>query len=226
MAAIQFPQLTGRVVDNADMLNAKEERHITDLLAAHEKATTNQVVVVTLPDLGGNDIENYGYQLGNHWGIGQKGVDNGVLLIVAKKERKLRIEVGLGLEDTLTDAICANIINAIIVPKFKRGKFDDGIDDGVTAIIDALGGQYRMKQVHPKVSPTEESIIMFILMSLLGLVYRFAPSSSPYSLRPKQPGRYYHWHDSWYGGGHGGGFGGGFSGGGGGFGGGGASGGW
>ncbi len=139
-----FPELTGRIVDNANMLDHTREQRIKNLLTEHENATTNQVVVVTLLGLGGYDIETYGYQLGRAWEIGQEGKDNGVLLIVAKKERKVRIEVGYGLEGTLTDAISAHIINRIIVPKFKQGKFGKGIEKGTAAIIQALSGQYSM----------------------------------------------------------------------------------
>src|SRR5699024_5869787 len=88
--APDFPELTGRVVDQADMLPAEDESALSRMLAAHEEATTNQVVVVTLPDLQGYSIEDFGYQLGRHWGIGQEGKDNGALLIVAESERAIR----------------------------------------------------------------------------------------------------------------------------------------
>src|SRR5690554_1153517 len=110
-SAISFPELTGRVVDNADMIDAATEQQLTQMLAAHEQNSTNQVVVVTVNDLQGTTIEDFGYQLGRTWGIGQKNADNGALLLVAKDERKVRIEVGYGLEGVLTDAISANIID-------------------------------------------------------------------------------------------------------------------
>ncbi len=94
----QFPELTGRVVDNAGLLDPTEEQALADKLATEEQQSSNQVVVVTVPDLQGYPIEEYGYQLGREWGIGQEGKDNGVLLIVAPNERRLRIEVGYGLE--------------------------------------------------------------------------------------------------------------------------------
>ena len=108
-AAPQFPVLTGRVVDQANMLTSAAEAQIAELSQAHEAATSNQVVVAVLPDLQGYSIEQFGYQLGRHWGIGQQDKNNGVLLLVAKAERKVRIEVGYGLEGVLTDAIAANI---------------------------------------------------------------------------------------------------------------------
>lgn len=222
-----FPELTGRVVDNAGMLDTSRERRISQLLEAHENATTNQVVVVTLPDLGGYSIETYGYQLGRDWGVGQKGKDNGVLLIVAKKERKVRIEVGYGLEGTLTDAIASNIVHTVILPLFKQGNFDEGIERGAKTTIQALGGQYTMNPERGKgaTSDTDHFPLPFILFLLVGGVIVIF---SIYQSERLSRGGY---SSSWGGGFSGGwgstsGGGGGFSGGGGSFGGGGASGGW
>jgi uncharacterized protein len=105
-----LPALTGRVVDNAQLLPAGEEARLTARLAALEKSTSDQLVVVTVPSLRGETIESYGLRLGNGWGIGQKGLDNGVLLIVAPAEKRARIEVGRGLEGLLTDAGAAAIL--------------------------------------------------------------------------------------------------------------------
>ena len=216
-AAPVFPRLTGRVVDNAGMLDAASEQRLTQLLQGHENATGNQVVVVTLPNLGGYDIASYGYQLGRHWGIGQKGKDNGVLLIVAQKERKVRIEVGYGLEGTLTDAISSNIINTVIVPRFKKGDFNGGIVAGTVAIIRALGGQYKMNKAsgHSASGFGWFKLIFILFFVFISIIRNF--------------GWWGYYGGGYYGGSsRGGGFGGGggFSGGGGGFGGGGASGGW
>ncbi len=136
-----FPELTGRVVDRAEMLSAEAEARLSQMLQAHEQASTEQVVVVTLPDLQGYPIEEYGYQLGRHWGIGQEGEDNGALLIVAKDERKVRIEVGYGLEGRLTDAQSSVIINRVITPAFRQGNFEAGIVNGAAAMIQVLGGE-------------------------------------------------------------------------------------
>ncbi len=100
----KFPPLTGRVVDDAGVLNSYTLGELTLMLADHERATGEQVVVVTLDSLQGYSIEDFGYRLGRHWGIGQKGKNTGALLIVAPKEHKVRIEVGYGLEGQLTDA--------------------------------------------------------------------------------------------------------------------------
>src|SRR5208282_3735051 len=128
------------VVDDAGVLDAWTQSELSDMLATHEGATGEQVVVVTLPSLQGYSIEDFGYQLGRHWGIGQKGKNNGVLLIVAPKEHKVRIEVGYGLEGELTDAICATIIQNYILPSFKRGDFNAGILAGATSMLSVLGG--------------------------------------------------------------------------------------
>jgi uncharacterized protein len=111
------------------------------MLQAHEQASTEQVVVVTVPNLQGYPIEDYRYQLGRHWGIGQEGEDNGALLIVAEEERKIRIEVGYGLEGRLTDADSSVIINRIITPAFRQGDFQSGIVNGAAAMIQVLGGE-------------------------------------------------------------------------------------
>ena len=142
-AAPSFPELTGRVVDAAGVLSPGTAEALDRLLAQHEKETSNQVVVVTLKDLQGYDISDYGYQLGRHWGIGQKGRDNGALLIVAPAERKVRIEVGYGLEGALTDATASNIIQTRILPRFRSGDYDAGVRAGVDAILAAIAGTYK-----------------------------------------------------------------------------------
>src|SRR5665213_3251246 len=103
-AAPKFPALTGRVVDDANVLNAETKADLTQKLAALEQKTSRQLAVVTIPSLGGYEISDYGYQLGRAWGIGQKTLNNGILFIVAPTEHKTRIEVGYGLEPIITDA--------------------------------------------------------------------------------------------------------------------------
>lgn len=137
LAAPVFPKLTGRVVDNANLLSAQTERSLTDKLKALEDQTTDQVVV-TLPNLQGETIEQFDYQIGRYWGIGQKDQNNGALLIVAVKERKVRIEVGYGLEGTLTDALTKVIVDTATVLRFKAGDFQAGIRAGVSDIVAAL----------------------------------------------------------------------------------------
>ncbi len=146
IASITFPKLTGRVVDEAGILSPNTKLELVKLIRKSEKKSSNQIVVVTLKSLQGQSISDYGYQLGRHWGIGQKGKDNGVLLIVAPNERKVRIEVGYGLESRLTDALSSMIIHNDILPYFKRGDYDGGILKGVRSIIKAIGGTYKVKK--------------------------------------------------------------------------------
>jgi len=135
-----YPQLTGRVVDDADLLSASDIAELDAGLKALEDKSSDQVVVVTLPSLQGFTIEDFGYQLGRHWGIGTKEKDNGVLLIVAPNERKVRIEVGRGLEPLLTDAMSNVIINGAILPRFRSGDYAGGIKEGVKGIELVLTG--------------------------------------------------------------------------------------
>lgn len=221
-AAPQFPALSGRVVDAANLLDANIEQQLSAQLAQFEQDSSIQLVVVTLPDLQGYPVEDYGYQLGRHWGIGEKGKNNGVLLIVAPKDRALRIEVGYGLEGTLTDALSSNIINAVIVPSFKRGAFADGIVQGAQAIQAALKGEYQPKPVRSK-QAKRPSLGMFVFFGLIVLLMMFGGGGRRGGFFPGGFG------GGGFGGGGlgGGGFGGGgFGGGGGSFGGGGASGNW
>ncbi|HSX55183.1 MAG TPA: TPM domain-containing protein [Sphingomonas sp.] len=130
-----LPALTGRVVDNANLLPADREALLTSVLAQTERTTKHQFVVVTLPTLGGKPIEQVGLALGNGWGVGRKGSDDGVLLIVAPNERKVRIEAGCGLEKSLTDEEADGIIQQRILPRFKKGDMAGGILTGSAAII-------------------------------------------------------------------------------------------
>ena len=134
----QFPELTGRVVDNADLLSSEEEAALTAKLEALETQSQRQLVVATIPDLQGYDISDYGYQLGRAWGLGDAQRNDGALLLVAPNDRKVRIEVGYGLEGYLTDALSALIIQNQILPRFRDGDFPGGIEAGTDAIIAQL----------------------------------------------------------------------------------------
>jgi uncharacterized protein len=142
--ALTFPTLTGRVVDEANVIDQPTRVALTQKLADLETKTGNQVVVVTLKSLQGTSIEDFGYQLGRAWGIGQKGKNNGALLIVAPNERKVRIEVGYGLEGTLTDALSKVIIESSIVPRFRANDIPGGISRGVDGIIQVLSGDAEL----------------------------------------------------------------------------------
>lgn len=229
-AQIEFPRLTGRVVDNANLLSRATEATLTTMLEEHERTTTNQVVVVTLEDLQGYTIEEFGYQLGREWGIGQAGRDNGALLLVGKDERKVRIEVGYGLEGALTDAVSSDIIQRVILPQFKRGQFDAGILEGTSAILQAIAGEYQANPRPARNGGNEVPLPMFLLF-LAFMFFFIGPSMRRRrgigGIAGPLAGYYIGRSMGHRGGGFGGGGrGGGFGGGGGGFGGGGGSGGW
>ena len=218
----EFPALTGRVVDDADLLSPADEQALTEKLKELEEKSSDQLVVVTLPSLQGYTIEDFGYQLGRHWGIGTKELDNGVLLIVAPNERKVRIEVGYGLEPILTDALSRVIIDNAILPRFRSGDFPGGIKTGVEDIGLALTGdtaelERRASARHDADEvPIDWFTILFYIAIFVLIMYLSSKGVivAPGGSRGSRSG------GGWSSGG------GGFSGGGGGFGGGGSSGGW
>lgn len=142
MAQPSFPALSGRVVDTANLLDAATRTSISNTLEVHEAETTNQIVVVTVPTLEGYDIADYGVQLARHWGIGTKESNNGVVILVAPNERKVRIEVGYGLEGALPDGLAGDIIRRQILPEFRTSNFSAGIAQGVSAVLQAIDGEY------------------------------------------------------------------------------------
>jgi uncharacterized protein len=139
-AGSNIPFLTGRVTDNAQILTADTRQALTESLKAHEDRTGNQIAVLTVPALEGESIEDYAVAVFKEWKLGQKGKDNGILVIVAPKDRRMRIEVGYGLEGTLPDGLAGSIIRNVMTPRFKTGDYNGGINDGVKAIIDVLEG--------------------------------------------------------------------------------------
>lgn len=243
----KFPELTGRVVDQANVLDDADEAVLTAELAALEEKSTDQLVIVTLRSLQGYPIEDFGYRLGRHWAIGQKGKDNGVLLIVAPKERKVRIEVGRGLEGDLTDALSKIIIENAVLPRFRASDFVGGIKAATRDIKDVIlgdaeavkkraAGRRRGKDFMSSAELIHLlvwfAIFLFIVYEFYRSTRRGPPGPPGAASKGKEkdsgwgivPGGY-GGSGGWSGGGGGSG-GGGFGGGGGGFGGGGASGGW
>lgn len=237
-----FPTLTGRITDEAGLLKAGDRNTVDAELADLEQKSSDQLAVVTLNSLQGYPIEDFGYQLGRKWGIGQKGKDNGVLLIVAPNEHKVRIEVGRGLEPILTDAMSKLIIENAIVPAFRKGDFAGGITAGVRDIKDVLLGDaeaVKERALGPRrtESPDTMQIILLIfwicvVLYILYAVYRSAQAAQTAGVSRRRsggpviiPGSSGGWGGGWSSGGDSGG-GGGWSGGGGDFGGGGSSGSW
>ena len=144
--AQQVPYLSGRVNDYAEILSSQTVAELDAELKAFEDSTSNQVVVLTISSLEGENLEEYSMKVAETWKLGQKGKDNGVLLLVAKNDRKIRIEVGYGLEGTLTDALCSVIIQREILPEFRNGDYNAGITAGVNAILGAIEGTFTAEQ--------------------------------------------------------------------------------
>jgi uncharacterized protein len=242
--AQSFPPLSGRVVDAANVIPDAEETVLTAKLKALEDNSGRQLVVATIPSLEGHPIDDYGYRLGRAWQIGEKGKNNGLILLVAPNDRRVRIEVGYGLEPIMTDALSEVIIGTQITPRFKAGDLPGGINAGVDAIIPQLSlpadqATQRGKQLVAQHSQTHKQInfgtVLFWFFIFIFVILPILRSMTGRGGRRYGAGPVIIWGgglgggSSWGGGGGGsswGDGGGGFSGGGGSFGGGGASGGW
>ncbi len=164
LLAGEVPYLGGRVNDYAGILHGPVVAELESLLKDYEARTTNQVVVLTVTTLEGMSIEEYSIKVAETWKLGQKGVDNGALLVVAKEERKVRIEVGYGLEASLTDAVTSMIIENEIVPRFKSGDYDAGVTAGVRAIIDAADGKLKVEEAQESIFATIGSIAVVVIV--------------------------------------------------------------
>jgi uncharacterized protein len=241
----KFPALTGRIVDDANILTPQDRTEIEAMLRDLETRSSDQIVVYTTRSLQGYPIEDFGYQLGRAWKIGQSGTNNGIVLIVAPGDRKVRIEVGRGLEGQMTDLMSGTIIRNAILPAFRRGEFSSGVKAGVRDIKDVLLGdaeevRKRAASLTPRAPQTDwVPLIVFAVFILIWLLM-VREQQRQARLSPQMQRRRRHgdggiivipggWggSGSWPSGGSGGGSGGGWSGGGGGdFGGGGASGEW
>jgi uncharacterized protein len=170
--ALDVPALHGHVNDYAGMLSPETAQKIEAELAGFEKGDSTQVVVLTIPTLEGENLEDYSIKVAEAWKIGQKGKDNGVILLVAKQERKIRIEVGRGLEGKLTDLMSGRIIRNDIAPYFRTGDFNGGIENGVSAIIAVVKGEYKatprdlrqgIRSAHP--------IVTFLIFFLVACIF-------------------------------------------------------
>ena len=240
MGALEVPPLSGRINDNAGILSPSKENELERYLAGVENATGVQIGLLTIPSLEGDSLESYSLRVAERWGLGRSGNDDGAILLVAMEERKIRIEVGYGLEAVLTDATSGYIIREAIVPNFKSGDFEAGVAGGLQAMGGAVTGNEPIAPEDIRQSesrrndgvPVPVFLIVFIVIFILTRMggyrrYRrrgISPASALFmgmflgnATRSGRRGM---------GSSYGGGFGGGFSGGGGGFGGGGASGGW
>ena len=139
---VRIPENDGWVTDLAGLLDERQERSLEELMQSYRSGTGHEIALLTLPDLGGETIERTALEVGRAWGVGREGENDGALLVVAKAERKLRIEVGRGLEGGLTDSVAGRIIRDVIQPRFRSGDFAGGLRAGVEAMHAAIGGDY------------------------------------------------------------------------------------
>ncbi|BCX80053.1 YgcG family protein [Campylobacter sp. 19-13652] len=174
---IDFTKINSQVVDEANILSKESKTKLEQRLSDFEKKSSVQILVLTLKSLDGYDIAEYGYRLGRKLGIGQKGLNNGVILLVAPNEKKVRIEVGYGLEGALSDAVSGDIIRHVILPKFRTGDFDTGVQEGVEAMIKASEGEFSGQG---QVAQSDEEadfiapllVIGFILLNFIGSFFK------------------------------------------------------
>ena len=173
--ALDVPPLRGHVNDYAAMLSPATVQELEADLTAFERSDSTQIVVLTVPTLGDESLEEYSIKVAEAWRIGQKKIDNGVILLIAKQERKLRIEVGRGLEGKLTDLVSGQIIQREIKPRFKAGEFDGGVKSGVAAIMAVAKGEYTAnprdigpakRSVHPS-----HSIFTFVIFLMVACIF-------------------------------------------------------
>jgi uncharacterized protein len=179
--ALEIPALKGRVNDYANMLNPHTIRQLDAALADLEKTDSTQIVVLTIPSLKGDSLEDFSIRVSEAWGIGHKDMDNGAVLLIAKNDRKLRIEVGYGLEGVLTDLISGRIIRNVITPQFKMGHFDQGVLDGIGAMIGTVKGEYTAPDKPRRGSGKKGNgspgfmaiVILFFIINVVARVNRY-----------------------------------------------------
>jgi uncharacterized protein len=165
--ALEVPKLQGRVNDLAGVLAPSETAALESKLQELEKTDSTQVVVLIVPSLEGDSLEDFSIRVGNAWKIGHKGRDNGAILLIAIQERKIRIEAGYGLEPTLTDAVSSSIVRNEIVPWFKQREYYQGIDAGVTAIMQTVRGAYQPLPEKRSSSPRSANGLFNLLIIFL-----------------------------------------------------------
>lgn len=168
-SALDVPPFAGRITDTANMMAPATRQALDSLLADLERSDSTQVAVLTVPSLEGDSLEAFSIRVADAWKVGQAKEDNGVILIVSQAERQVRIEVGYGLEGVLTDVMAGQIIDSIIIPRFRAGDFDGGFMAGATAIAEAVRGEF--------VAPTgtgsrgKRSVLPLIVLPMLLIIF-------------------------------------------------------
>lgn len=172
--AIEVPKLTARVNDYAAILSPTTKQQLEETLAKLEQEESTQIAVLTVTSLQGAVLEEFSLKVAETWRLGQKGRDNGALLLIAKNDRKMRIEVGYGLEGQLTDLAAGRIIRDVITPRFREGNFDLGVSDGVAAMISTVRGEFGISTTATATSSASlsanfESIVVFLGFAFFAL---------------------------------------------------------
>ncbi len=175
--AAPVPELSGRVVDTASMLSPATVRQLESLLATFETEDSTQIVVLTINSLQGENLEEFSLKVVEKWQIGQEDADNGALLLIVKNDRKIRIEVGYGLEGSLTDLIAGRIIRDIITPQFQNGNFDQGVINGVSAMVRSVKGEFNSSTLPSEGHELNKDFGGFLIFALfaflnLGRIFR------------------------------------------------------
>lgn len=171
--ALEVPALRAHVNDYAGMLSPETVQQLESELASFERSDSTQIAVLTIPSLEGENLEDFSIKVAEVWKIGQKGKDNGAIILIAKKERKIRIEVGRGLEGKLTDLVSGRIIRNDIAPHFKSGDFDGGIVQGVASIMAVVKGEYRStaQDVPAKRRSAPPGITLFLFFLVACIIF-------------------------------------------------------
>jgi uncharacterized protein len=170
--AVEVPGLQGYINDYASMISPAAKTKLESELKTFEQSDSTQLVILTIPSLEGETIEEFGIKVGEAWKIGQKNKDNGIIVVVAKQEHKIRIEVGRGLEGRLTDLLAGRIVNLVITPRFKRGDFDGGFQAGASALIDATRGEFKADEGHPATKNRgAPSFLTFLIVGFVALLF-------------------------------------------------------
>ncbi len=194
--AKQIPAPTGRLVsDFAGVLSPAQAQRLEDKLVAFDDSTSSQIAIVIENSTEGEDIFDYAYRLAQSWGIGQKGKDNGILIYVAVKDRKMRILTGLGTEALVTDAMAKRIIERVMVPRFRKGQFYEGLDRATSILMQILSGAFQPDE--PRAIPAWVILLIFVLLFFL-FVYLASRQSHSGGGGYYRGGRY---DDPWRGGG-------------------------
>jgi uncharacterized protein len=175
-SALDIPNLRGYVNDYADMISGSARTKLEEELKSFEQSDSTQLVILTIPSLEGETLEDYSIKVVEAWRLGQARKDNGILFLVSKNDRKMRIEVGRGLEGRLTDLMAGRIIDLVIKPRFKRGDFDGGFAAGVASLIDATRGEFRAeeKDSRKRTPPFQSSWLFFFIVFLLFFFFSLA----------------------------------------------------